>query len=407
MTHVVAPFLRHGSDVLLGRRGDAGGTGIDRFAGVLASVEGDPSDTERDARRAVRDETGRQDATLVRAGGPVEIEDGGRTWTVHPFLFEVDSRAAAPREGVAAREWVSPPAIRERETMPGLWAAYEAVAPTVETVRTDAGHGSAWLSLRALEILRDRAAVAEDTAAVTAVARELRDARPSMAAVANRVNRVMSGGDRTPTAVRERAERVADGALDAGREAAARAANLCGESVVTLSRSGTVRAAVERARPTVLLGESRPGREGAEVAAELADSGLDVTLTTDAALPTELATREPDAVLVGADAVLADGSVLNKVGTRAVALAAARAGVPVYVVAATAKVRPDETVHGETADATDLYDGPAPVAVANPVFDRTPADLVTGVVTERGVLDGDGVRTVVADHRANAAWDER
>ena len=406
MTHVVTCFLRYGTDVLLGRRSDAVGTYVGRWAGVSGYVEGDPSDAERDARREVREETGWGDATLVRAGAPVDVEDGDRSWTVHPFLFEVDSRTVTPNEEIATYEWVSPPAIRERETVPGLWAAYEAVAPTVATVATDTVHGSAWLSLRALEVLRDRAAVADDHAAVASVARDLRDARPSMAAVANRVNRAMSAAERTPAAVRGQAERVAAAALEAGREAAARAAERCGASVATLSRSGTVRAALERARPAVLIGESRPAREGADVAAELADAGLDVTLTTDAALPAELAARDPDAALVGADAVLADGSVVNKVGTRGLALAATRENVPVYVVAAAAKVRPDERIHGEAGEAADLYGGPAPVSVANPVFDRTPADLVTGVVTERGVLDGDDVRAVAAEHRANAAWDD-
>ncbi|MFD1632744.1 NUDIX domain-containing protein [Haloplanus ruber] len=405
MTHVVTCFLRHERDVLLGRRSDAVGTYVGRWAGVSGYVEGDPRDAERDARREVREETGRADATLVRAGDPVELRDGDRTWTVHPFLFEVDSREVTPNEEIATHEWVLPPAIRERETVPGLWAAYEAVAPTVETVATDTVHGSAWLSLRALDVLRDRAAVADEYGVVAAVARDLRTARPSMAAVANRVNRVMSAAERTPASIRAATERVADAARQADGEAATRAADLCGESVVTLSRSGTVRAALERAQPAVLIGESRPAREGADVAAELAHAGLDVTLTTDAALPSELATRDPDTVLVGADAVLADGSVVNKVGTRGLALAAAREGVPVYVVAAAAKVRPDETVHGETGDAADIYDGAAPVSVANPVFDRTPADLVTGVVTERGVLDGDAVRSVAAEHRANAAWD--
>jgi len=405
MTHVVTCFLRHERDVLLGRRSDAVGTYVGRWAGVSGYVEGDPRDAERDARREIREETGRADATLVRAGDPVEIRDGDRTWTVHPFLFEVDSREVTPNEEIATHEWVSPPAIRERETVPGLWAAYESVAPTVETVTADTIHGSAWLSLRALDVLRDRAAVADEYGAVAAVARDLRAARPSMAAVATRVNRVMSAAERTPASVRTEAERVADAAREADDEAATRAAELCGGSVVTLSRSGTVRAVLERARPAVLIGESRPASEGADVAAELAHAGLDVTLTTDAALPSELATRDPDVVLVGADAVLADGSVVNKVGTRGLALAAAREGVPVYVVAAAAKVRPDEAIHGETGDDADLYDGAAPVSVANPVFDRTPADLVTGVVTERGVLDGDAVRSVAAEHRANAAWD--
>lgn len=89
------------------------------------------------------------------------------------------------------------------------------------------------------------------------------------------------------------------------------------------------------------------------------------------------------------------------------ALAAARENVPLRVVAAAAKIRPDDPVHTETVDPTGLYDGDAPVRVATPVFDHTPADLVAGVVTGRGVLDGDDLRAVAAKHRENARWAER
>jgi translation initiation factor 2B subunit (eIF-2B alpha/beta/delta family) len=407
MPHVVTCFLRHRTHVLLGRRSDAVGTYAGRWAGISGYVEGDPADAEADARREIREEAGVESATLVRAGDPLDVRDGDRTWTVHPFLFEVGSSDIDPNEEIGAHEWVSPPAIRDRETVPGLWDAYAAVAPTVETVAGDDTHGSAWISVRALEVLRDRAAVAEAADAVVAVARELRDARPSMAAVANRVNRVLAEADRTPAAIRERAETAAEAALDADDTAAARAAERCGDSVATLSRSGTVLAALRAAEPSVLIGESRPAREGVDVAAALADAGLDVTLTTDAALSSELADRDPDTVLVGADAVLADGSVVNKVGTRGLAIAAAREDVPVYAVAAADKVRPDERFHGETGDDADLYDGPAPVTVANPTFDRTPADLVTGVITERGGLDAAGVGDVAAEHEKHARWDGR
>lgn len=405
--HVVTCFLRHGTAVLLGRRSDAVGTYTGRWAGISGYVEGDPADAERDARREIREETDRTDATLVRAGDPVEVRDGDRTWTVHPFLFEVGGQEIEPSEEIAVHEWIQPPAIRERETVPGLWDAYAAVAPTVETVAEDGTHGSAWISVRALEVLRDTAAVVDEAAAVAAVARDLRDARPSMAAVANRVNRVMREADRSPRAIRERASEAAEAALDADAEAAALAAEYCGASVATLSRSGTVRTALRDAEPAVLIGESRPACEGTDVAADLADAGLDVTLTTDAALAAELGTRTPDAVLVGADAVLADGSVVNKVGTRGLALAAAREDVPTYAVAAADKVRPDAEMHGEDGNPNDLYDGEASLAVSNPIFDRTPADLVTGVVTERGILDADEVGTVADEHRTNAAWDER
>ena len=395
MPRLVTCLLRHRTTVLLGRRTDSG-----RWDAASTPID-DDADPVDGARRVVGEVTGRTDATLVRAGDPL-TPDADRT--VYPFVFAVESRSVAAN--ARDHEWVAPPAIRDRPTVPWLWDAYAAVAPTVETVAEDTTHGSAWLSVRALEALRDRAAVADGPGVVERVAHDLRTARPSMAAVAARIDRVMANADPTPGAVRDRAQAVAEEALDADAAAAANAADRCGDAVVTLSLSGTVRSALDRARPAVLIGESRPGGEGSDVAADLAEAGLDVTLTTDSALASELADRDVDAALVGADAVLADGSVVNKVGTRSLALAADREGVPLWVVAAAAKIRPDERVHGETADAAEVYGGDAPVSVATPVFDRTPADLVAGVVTERGVLDGDGVRTVAATHRSNAAWVE-
>ena len=92
----------------------------------------------------------------------------------------------------------------------------------------------------------------------------------------------------------------------------------------------------------VFVAESRPGGEGVAVAESLADE-VPVTLCPDAAVAHLLGRGAVDRVLVGADTVLADGSVVNKVGTRAAALAAARERVPVHAVAARDKVSPAET----------------------------------------------------------------
>jgi translation initiation factor 2B subunit (eIF-2B alpha/beta/delta family) len=406
-THVVTCLLRHDGRVLLTRRSDAVGTYTGRWAGVSGYVEGDPSDALGDARREIREETG-LDATLVRAGKPLEVDDGDRAWTVHPFLFEAAARDVRPNEELADWEWVHAPAMRDRETVPGLWAAYRRVAPTVEAVRADRDHGSTWLSLRALEVLRDRAAAADDWATAAAVARDLRDARPAMAVVANRVNRAMAAAGRTAGAVRRAAATTLDDAARADREAAARAADLLDGPVATLSRSGTAVAALREAGVPVVVGESRPGREGVETAEALA-AACDVTLVADAALPGAFVAggAVPDAAsaLFGADAVLPDGDVVNKTGSRPLARAAADADRPVRVVAARDKVRPDAAVPTETGDPTALYDGDRAVRTAVPLFERVPAALVDGVVTEAGVLDADAVRAAAADHRAAARWD--
>ncbi|WP_411964615.1 NUDIX domain-containing protein [Haloferax sp. YSMS24] len=407
MTHVVTVFLRNGGQVLLTRRSDAVGTYTGRWAGVSGYIEGDPADALDDAHRELREEVGVTDATLACAGRPLTITDDGREWTVHPFLFDVGDRAVEPNEELAEVEWVHPTAILERETVPELWATYRRVAPTADTVREDETHGSAWISLRALETLRDAAADAESWDVLVPLARQLRGARPSMTAVVNRVNRVMATADETPESVRRRAETAIEDATLADVTAATRAADLLRDRsfdhVATLSRSGTVLVALEDATPSVLVAESHPGSEGRSVAEELATHGLDTTLTTDAALPGLVAADTVDAVLLGADSVLSSGAVANKVGSFPVALAAHRADVPVFVVCARDKVRDDDVFVGESGASLTADD--ASVATENPLFELVPPDLVTGLVTEDGVLDTDEVASIADEHASLAAWD--
>jgi translation initiation factor 2B subunit (eIF-2B alpha/beta/delta family) len=119
-----------------------------------------------------------------------------------------------------------------------------------------------------------------------------------------------------------------------------------------------------------------------------------------------LGERAIDRVVVGADAVLPDGSVRNKTGTRGAAVAAATEGVPVDAVAAADKIATGATVAGETGPEEAVYDGDAAIDVENPTFDHTPAEFVTGVVTERGVLDADEVAEVADEYRTLSAWRE-
>ncbi|MGB9964197.1 NUDIX domain-containing protein [Halobacterium hubeiense] len=407
-THVVTVFLRHGADVLLLRRSDDVGSYPGQWGAVAGHAEGDP---DEQARVEIAEETGLADAaSLVRRGDPFEVDDPEHgTWVVHPYLFDCAGRDVDPNWETERFEWVPPTAIRERETVPELWQSYDAVRPRVETVAGDDHHGSAYLSLRALDVLRDEAALAADDGGWTAVAdvaRELLDAKPGMAVVRNRVNRAMATADRTAAGVERAAREVAADAVDADDRAASEAAAeldaLGADAVFTLSRSGTVSAALRDANPGhVVVAESRPGGEGVGVAESLAD-GFDVTLTTDANVPA--AVEAADAVLVGADAVFPDGRVVNKVGTRAAALAARDADAPVLVVCAADKVAP-EPLPVEDGDSSALYDGDAPLDVRNPVFEAVPARLVDAVVTERGRLDADDVQRIAAEHRDRADWE--
>jgi len=405
-THVVTVFLRNGPDVLLLRRSDDVGSYPGKWGAVAGHAEGDP---DAQARVEIVEETDLADAaSLVRRGDPFEVADPEHgTWVVHPYLFDCDSREVAPNWETTDYEWVPATELLDRDTVPDLWASYDAVRPTVESVAGDDEHGSASLSLRALDVLRDEAALAADDGgwpAVADTARRLRDAKPGMAVVRNRVNRAMAAADRTAESVEAAAREIASDAVDADDRAASEAAAELDapNSVFTLSRSVTVGTALRDAAPErVVIAESRPGGEGVAVAESLAGD-FDVTLTGDANIPAAVA--DADAVLVGADAVFPDGRVVNKVGTRAAALAARDAEIPLFVVCAADKVAPEPLPVDDESPAS-LYDGDAPLDVRNPVFEVVPARLVDAVVTEKGRLDSSDIARVAEEHCGWADWE--
>lgn len=165
---------------------------------------------------------------------------------------------------------------------------------------------------------------------------------------------------------------------------------------------GVIRsAAAADAGVSVWVNETRPRLQGARLTAwELAAAGIPHTLTVDSAAAVLLRDGRVDAVTVGADRVAANGDTANKIGTLAVAIAAAHYKVPFYVVAPASTVdlacatgagipveerAAEEVTHpcGGGGDA----DGVAPpgTRVFNPAFDVTAADLITAIVTEEGV----------------------
>jgi len=420
-TPVVTVFLRNRSEVLLFRRSDDVGSYPSQWGAVAGHVEHD--DPRASALAEIEEETGlhEHDVTLAQAGSPftVDDEDRGTRWRVHPFLFDTDTRSIETNWETAEAEWVSPTTLLRRDTVPDLWTSYRRVAPSIIGITDDTTHGSAHLSIRALEVLRDRAGMLATSDAATiedarsrlvSTAHRLLEARPSMAALANRIHRVMhaSRPELPPATIESNAHEAIQEALRADDEAAdTAAAQVSGAHVLTLSRSGTVLSALRRAdpSPTVTVAVSEPGGEGVGVAEQLLDANLDVTLIPDAAVARRLDEASIDAVLVGADTVLPSGAVANKVGTYGAALAAHRADVPVYAACAVDKISVDEEASDESAPARAVYDGPKDLEVWAPRFDTTPAELVTGgLLTERGAMTTDDVETVAEELAELRAW---
>ncbi|MEV6134498.1 S-methyl-5-thioribose-1-phosphate isomerase [Nocardia sp. NPDC051990] len=178
---------------------------------------------------------------------------------------------------------------------------------------------------------------------------------------------------------------------------------------------GAMRVLSERgAIENVLVDETRPLLQGARLTAwELAEAGIPYRLTIDSAAAWAMATGQVDCVLVGADRVTANGDVANKIGTYGLAIAAHHHGIPFIVVAPESTRDPkmatgaDIVVEQRAAAEVTGFGGattaPVDTEVFNPAFDVTPAELVTAVVTELGVVYGTNAERAEGDPGAAIA----
>ncbi|GAB0107464.1 hypothetical protein JMUB6875_64580 [Nocardia sp. JMUB6875] len=273
-----------------------------------------------------------------------------------------------------------------------------------------------------------------DTARVEAEAARIADARPTAVNLAWGVQRTLA---KLPEGVQAMLDEALEMLAEDGRVnlAAATAAadliqKLCGERPLRLlthcntgrlattawgTAIGALRVLHQRgALAEVIVDETRPLLQGARLTAwEMAEAGIPHRLTIDSAAAWAMATENVDAVVVGADRITADGAVANKIGTYMLAIAAKHHGIPFIVVA------PESTRDISTARGSDIVveqraaaevTGFGGVATApegtrtfNPAFDVTPAELVTAVVTEFGVLtDPSAARTSATEPTADA-----
>ena len=159
---------------------------------------------------------------------------------------------------------------------------------------------------------------------------------------------------------------------------------------------GVIRSSKKK-RIRVIANETRPYLQGARLTAwELLQEGIPCTLITDSMAGHLMSRGEVDVVVVGADRIAANGDVANKIGTYPLAVLAKRHGIPFYVVAPLSTFDPkipsgkeipiEERPAAEVTGYRDRRWAPRGVAVRNPAFDVTPAELISGIVCERGVI---------------------
>ncbi len=235
-------------------------------------------------------------------------------------------------------------------------------------------------------------------------ARRLLETRPTAVTIRHGVRSVMAAVGAAPNAEAARAAAAAaahqyrEDVVQAQRDVVEHGAALLGtaRTVLTHCHSSTVghilvEAARRGAELRVFATETRPFQQGFITANALAEADIPVTLVVDSAAHRVLRDEGIDRVLVGADTIASDGSVYNKIGTAGVAALARLHKVPFYCASSRFKFTDQDPaaipIEQRPAREIDpLQRLRAGVRVDNPVFDRTPAEYVSRIITEYGLL---------------------
>lgn len=176
----------------------------------------------------------------------------------------------------------------------------------------------------------------------------------------------------------------------------------CNAGALATSRYGTATSPMYLAKEQgmdlkIFVDETRPRLQGSTLTAlELSQAGLDVTLITDSMAAMVMSQGKVQAVIVGCDRVAANGDTANKIGTLGVSILARHYQIPFYVAAPSPTVdlqTPDGKAipieERDSAEVTHTFGkrtAPEGVNVYNPSFDVTPAENITAIVTERGIV---------------------
>jgi methylthioribose-1-phosphate isomerase len=205
---------------------------------------------------------------------------------------------------------------------------------------------------------------------------------------------------------RHGAELIADGA---------RIMTHCNAGALATSGYGTALGVIRAARDagkrvSVIANETRPFLQGARLTAwEMVQEAIPVTVVTDSMAGALMQAGKVDVIVVGADRIAANGDVANKIGTYTLAVVAARHCIPFYVAAPVSTFDPalaegavipiEQRSPDEVTGFRGVRWAPEGVAVDNPAFDVTPAELVTAIITEKGIVprpDAVGVAAMLA-----------
>ncbi|MBI3840654.1 MAG: S-methyl-5-thioribose-1-phosphate isomerase [Thaumarchaeota archaeon] len=245
----------------------------------------------------------------------------------------------------------------------------------------------------------------------------LRSTRPTAVNLFWGIDRMMAKAKSAPSvreargALSSEAKRMEDEDVDTNKKLGRIGAALLddGDSVLTQCNAGAlatvgygtalgvVRTAVEQGKVVkVIVPETRPALQGSRLTAfELERDGIPCTLIPDTAIGYMISKGRVDKVVVGADRITRDGYLFNKIGTYQEAVLADRHGVPFHPAAPSStfdlrhshdEITIEERGVREVTEVRGRRIAPRGVSVANPAFDATPPDLISSIITEKGVI---------------------
>jgi methylthioribose-1-phosphate isomerase len=292
------------------------------------------------------------------------------------------------------------------------WLSLSSAAEVANAIRDLAVRGAPAIGVAAAYALACEARRGASGAALRQAADRLVQARPTAVNLAWAAERMARRFDEGAAALLAEAHAIRDedeaacrriGALGAALvPRAGRILTHCNAGALATAGYGTalgvVRAAFEAGQDVhVFAGETRPFLQGARLTTwELQRDGIPVTLLTDGMAGWLMQRGEIGCVVVGADRIARNGDAANKIGTYSLAVLARHHGIPFYVAAPWSTVDLGTLtgaaipIEERAGDEVVVWGGariaPAGVPARYPAFDVTPADLITAIVTERGVV---------------------
>lgn len=405
---VVTSFLQRGQLILLLRRSKEVGTYQGKWGTVSGFLEENEDPYER-AKIEISEETAltSNDLLLIRYGELLRVydEEKDTVWIVHPFLLATHESAIRVNWENSGYKWVEPDELANFETVPSLMQTFDRVRwdlssppanlskaiTIVDKIAHDKINGASYLGRKAIEAIHTAARLSTAQTKsdlfrdVLMIGTKMRIVQPNMASIRNISGNLLHDIDSARQTSKSVAE-YRDLIEQLTRKALANcvsAAELVSRNlsnmiirkhhILTHSYSSTVKRAIQlcpNRELQVYVTESGPGFEGKTLARELTEVGFNTTVlsdTTIGAFPIKF-----DVVAVGADSILPDGSIINKVGTKDIARTAQQHSIPVYVAAERSKL-----------DTMRFLGSPFRT---NGIFDLTPGEFITSIISEQGEM---------------------